>query len=130
MLVIITLDANNHLYPMAFAVVDSESNNVWMYSMLKLREAIRDVENLVFVSDWHRNIAYVLSIVFPEAHHGACIYHIKMKINHKFKIDHCDVEFELAAYTYHAFKFGHHYEKIKVKNPCITAYLEEIGVEK
>ena len=54
----------------------------------------------MFVYDRHLSIAYALSIVFPEAHHGACVYHIKMSINHKFKTDHYDAEFDLATYAY------------------------------
>ena len=40
MLVAITLDVNNQLYPISFAVVNSENNNSWRYFMLKLREEI------------------------------------------------------------------------------------------
>ena len=87
-----------------------------MYFMSKLKEAIEEVENLVFVSDRHISIAHALSIVFPEAHHGTCFYHVKMNINHKFKIDHCDAEFDLAAYVYRILDFNHHFEKIKVKD--------------
>ena len=65
MLVAIVSDANNHLYPVAFAVVDSENNNVWMCFMLKLKEAIGKVENLVFVYDRNISIAHSLFIVFP-----------------------------------------------------------------
>ena len=130
MLIAIALDANNQLYPVTFAVVDSENNNSLMYFMLKLREAIGEVENLVFVSNRHISIANALSTVFPEAHHGACAYHIKMNINHKFKTDHCDSEFDLAAYAYRASEFHVHFEKIKLKDPRIATYLEEIGKEK
>ena len=49
-----------------------------MYFMLKLREAIEEVENLVLVSDRYISIANAISIVFPEAHHRACAYHIKL----------------------------------------------------
>ena len=58
------------------------------------------------------------------------IYHIKMNINHKFKTNHCDAEFELVAYDYCVFEFEHHVEKIKVKDPRIVVYFKEIGVEK
>ena len=51
MLVAITLDANNQLYHVAFVVVDSKNNKSWMYFMLILREAIIEVENLVFISN-------------------------------------------------------------------------------
>ena len=130
MLVVIALNVNNHLYLVAFAVVDYENNIAWIYFMLKLRDTIREVENLMFVSDRHINIAHALSVIFLKAHHGACIYHIKTNTNHKFKTNHCDAEFELAAYTYHISKFEHHFENIKVKDLCLAAYLEEISVEK
>ena len=51
MLVAIALDANNHAYLVAFAIVNSKNNNSWMYFMLKLREIIGEVKNLVFVYD-------------------------------------------------------------------------------
>ena len=130
MLVGIALDANNYLYLVAFAVVDSRNNNSWMYFMLKLREAIREVENLMFIYDRHINIAHTLSTIFLKAHHRLCTYHIKMNINHKFKTDYCDAEFDLTAYAYRVSKFQHHFEKIKVKDPRIATYLEEISVEK
>ena len=130
MLVAIALDANNHLYHVAFAMVDSENNNTWMYFMLKLREAIKEVENLMFVSDQHISIAHTLSIVFPKARHGACTLHVKMNINHEFKNGHCDVEFELTTHAYHVSEFEHHFKKIKLKDPRIATCLEEIGVEK
>ena len=53
-----------------------------------------------------------------------------MNIKHKCKIDHCDSEFDLAAYAYCVSEFQPHFEKIKVKDPCIATYLEEIGMEK
>lgn len=40
-----------------------------MYFMVRLKEVIGIVENLVFVSDRHASIANALSAVFPEAHH-------------------------------------------------------------
>ena len=100
MLVAIALDANDQLYPVAFAMVDSKNNNAWMYFMLKLKEAIEEVENLVFIFDRHISIAHALSRVFLKGHHRAYVYHIKINIYHKFKIDHCDAEFDLAAYTF------------------------------
>ena len=73
--------------------------------MLKLRETIGEVENLVFVSNCHISTAHALSTVFPKALHRACTYHIKMNINHKFKTNQWDVEFDLATYAYHVSEF-------------------------
>ena len=54
----------------------------------------------------------------------------QININHKFKTDHCDAEFDLVAYAYRVSEFQHHFEKIKVKDQRIAIYLEEIGMEK
>ncbi|XP_062089321.1 uncharacterized protein LOC133795877 [Humulus lupulus] len=40
-------DANKKIYPIAFSVVDSENNDSWLYFLLRLKEAIGEVENLV-----------------------------------------------------------------------------------
>ena len=73
--------------------------------MLKLREAIGEVANLVFIFDQQKSITNALSIVFLEAHYGACTYHVKMNINKKFKTDHCNVEYDLVANAYRIFDF-------------------------
>ncbi|XP_062100085.1 uncharacterized protein LOC133805956 [Humulus lupulus] len=49
--------ANKQIYSIAFSVVDSENNDSWLYFLLRLKEAIGEVENLVFVSDRHTSIA-------------------------------------------------------------------------
>ncbi|ERM93428.1 hypothetical protein AMTR_s03969p00000420, partial [Amborella trichopoda] len=55
MLCAVALDAGSHIFPIAFAIVDSENHNSWTYFMRKLKETIGDVENLAFVSDRHQS---------------------------------------------------------------------------
>ncbi|XP_062103698.1 uncharacterized protein LOC133814801 [Humulus lupulus] len=124
-------DANKQIYPIAFSVVDSENNDTWLYFLLRLKEAIGEVENLVFVSDRHTSIASALTKNFPEAHHGACIHHVSINIRVKFKTDHCHEEFFLAAKAYRKREFLCHFEKIKFKDLAIAQYLEnQAGFEK
>ncbi|XP_062119216.1 uncharacterized protein LOC133832964 [Humulus lupulus] len=65
MLCAVALDANNHLYPVAFGIVDSENHDSWKYFMSKLKEAIGEVEDLAFVSDrkfeFHANFEKIKS---------------------------------------------------------------------
>ncbi|XP_062113752.1 uncharacterized protein LOC133824792 [Humulus lupulus] len=51
MLCAVALDANNHMYPVAFGIVDSENHDFWKYFMSKLKEVIGEVKDLAFVSD-------------------------------------------------------------------------------
>ncbi|XP_062099976.1 uncharacterized protein LOC133805842 [Humulus lupulus] len=67
---VIALDANNHLYPVAFGIVDNENHDSWKYFMSKLKEAIGEVEDLAFVSDRHVSITHALETIFPDAYHG------------------------------------------------------------
>ncbi|XP_062103123.1 uncharacterized protein LOC133814142 [Humulus lupulus] len=125
-------DANKQIYPIAFSVIDTENNDSWLYFLLRLKGAIGEVENLVFVSDRHTSIASALTKNFPEAHHGACIHHVSMNIHAKFKTDHCHEEFFLvAAKAYRKREFLCHFEKIKLKDLAIAQYLEnQVGFEK
>ncbi|XP_062075147.1 uncharacterized protein LOC133779171 [Humulus lupulus] len=91
MLCAVTLDANNHLYPVAFGIADSENHNSWKYFMSKLKETIGEVEDLAFVFDRHASITHALETIFPDAYHGACYHHISMNVVAKFKTDHCHV---------------------------------------
>ncbi|XP_062103219.1 uncharacterized protein LOC133814247 [Humulus lupulus] len=124
-------DANKQIYPIAFSVVDSENNDSWLYFLLRLKEAIGEVENLVFVSDRHTSKASALTKIFPQAHHGACIHHVSMNICAKFKTDHCHEEFFLATKAYRKQEFLCYFEKIKFKDLAIAQYLEnQVGFEK
>ncbi|XP_062086059.1 uncharacterized protein LOC133792158 [Humulus lupulus] len=130
MLCAVALDANNHLYPVAFGIVDSENHDSWKYFMSKLKEAIGEVEDLAFVSDRHASITHALETIFPDAYHGACYHHISMNVVAKFKTDHCHVLMYNAAYAFRKFEFHANFEKIKSKDPAIAQYLEGMGFDK
>ncbi|KAL6131102.1 hypothetical protein ACLB2K_069480 [Fragaria x ananassa] len=65
MLVAACQDGENQIYPLAFGVVDSENDASWSWFLTKLKGAIGDVENLVFISDQHGSIAKAVDCVFP-----------------------------------------------------------------
>ncbi|XP_038882314.1 uncharacterized protein LOC120073555 [Benincasa hispida] len=51
MLVSVSMDDNNQVYPLAYAIVDNETDRVWKWFMSNLKCAIKEPPNLVFVSD-------------------------------------------------------------------------------
>ncbi|XP_062093532.1 uncharacterized protein LOC133799538 [Humulus lupulus] len=126
----VALDENNHLYPVAFGIVDSENHDSWKYFMSKLKEAIGEVEDLAFVSDRHASITHALETIFPDAYHGPCYHHISMNVVAKFKTDHCHVLMYNAAYAFRKSEFHPNFEKIKSKDPAIAQYLEGMGFDK
>ncbi|XP_060967354.1 uncharacterized protein LOC133035529 [Cannabis sativa] len=59
MLCAVALEGGSHIFPIAFAIIDSENPNSWTYFMRKLKETIGDVENLAFGSDRRQSIVHV-----------------------------------------------------------------------
>nr|XP_016438170.1 PREDICTED: uncharacterized protein LOC107764142 [Nicotiana tabacum] len=48
-----------------------------------LRNAIGSRENLIFLSDRHQAIANGIVKVYPESHHGICIYHLEQNLKRR-----------------------------------------------
>ncbi|CAM8896524.1 unnamed protein product [Rhodiola kirilowii] len=56
LLIAIGLDANNHILPLAFALVERENNSSWKWFMSCIREGVTQREGLCVVSDRHARI--------------------------------------------------------------------------
>ncbi|XP_070017675.1 uncharacterized protein [Nicotiana sylvestris] len=49
----------------------------------QLLNATGSRENLIFISDRHQAIAYGIAKVYPESHHGICIYHLEQNLKRR-----------------------------------------------
>ncbi|XP_019227559.1 PREDICTED: uncharacterized protein LOC109208859 [Nicotiana attenuata] len=80
LLVAVTKDANNQIFPIAFGVADKENNesNEWYFR--ELRKAIVIRNGLIFLLDRHKAIANGIAKGFPECYHGICIYHLEKNL--------------------------------------------------
>ncbi|XP_019233881.1 PREDICTED: uncharacterized protein LOC109214420 [Nicotiana attenuata] len=83
LLVAVTKDANNQIFPIAFGVVDSENNESYEWYFRELRKAIGIRKDLIFLSDRHKAIANGIAKVFPECYHGICIYHLEKNLKQR-----------------------------------------------
>ncbi|XP_022891932.1 uncharacterized protein LOC111406789 [Olea europaea var. sylvestris] len=70
----------------------------WFFT--KLREVIGDVENLAFVTDRGQSIINGIAEVFPEAHHGYCMYHIQGNLKTRYRGNGVVALFRRAAEAY------------------------------
>ncbi|XP_013694127.2 uncharacterized protein LOC106398073 [Brassica napus] len=80
-------DPNNQIYPIAWAVVDSESNDNWQWFIhrLKIDLGLGEGDLVTIISDQHRGLIHGVSVELPRAEHRACARHIysNLKKNHK-----------------------------------------------
>ncbi|CAN6579585.1 unnamed protein product [Malus baccata var. baccata] len=119
-------DGQNQIYPLIFSVGDSENDTSWTWFLTKLRSAIGD---LVFVSDRQGSIGKAVKTVFPEAYHGACMYHVAGNMRNKFGDDETMFKlYYIVAKTYLVSEFNSVMNDIwAIKDGKVGKYLQEIG---
>ncbi|GKB01252.1 transposase, MuDR, MULE transposase domain protein, partial [Tanacetum coccineum] len=70
-LVVVGMDGNNQIVPIAFGICKGETGPCWSCWMSVLKECIGDNPNLIFISDRHPAIALAVHNEFPLAFHAA-----------------------------------------------------------
>ncbi|XP_022889304.1 uncharacterized protein LOC111404777 [Olea europaea var. sylvestris] len=73
LLVATAQNGNKQIYPLAWGIVDTETNKSWKWFLSNLKDLIGDSEELVFVSDRKKSIQKAISQLFSSSRHGCCI---------------------------------------------------------
>ncbi|XP_019241970.1 PREDICTED: uncharacterized protein LOC109222009, partial [Nicotiana attenuata] len=81
--VVVSKDANNQIFPLCFGVAESKNNEAYIWFFGEMRKAIQVRLELVFLSDRNKSIANGIKKVFPEAHHGICLYHFEKNLKQR-----------------------------------------------
>lgn len=124
-----TKDANENIFPLAFAITDSENDASWEWFFIKIRESFGDRDGLCIVSDRHESIKKAVEAVYPNATHGACIFHIINNLKTNFKSKSSET-FKLASTSYTIKDFECHMAKLDKIDGRIRSYLLKIGYDK
>ncbi|KAL7201146.1 hypothetical protein ACSBR1_032953 [Camellia fascicularis] len=78
-------DSNKGLFPVAFAIVDSENQQNWEWFLRNLKEVVGIGRTLTFVSDRHAGLLQSMPIIFPSAHHAFCLLYLQMNLRDRMK---------------------------------------------
>ncbi|KAK4387202.1 hypothetical protein Sango_2590800 [Sesamum angolense] len=90
LLVAVTLDANQQVLPLAFALVDEESLASWLWFLQMLVKHLlpNDDDQICLIFDRHSGlisaINYVPAFKFPRGVHRFCLRHVCSNFNKKF----------------------------------------------
>ena len=78
------VDANDSLFPFAWAVVDIQNNENWLWFLRNLHQVIEDnapnflhPQVLTFLSDHQKGILEAVGDQFPSSCHGYCLKHLE-----------------------------------------------------
>ncbi|KAM3266509.1 hypothetical protein P3L10_003503 [Capsicum annuum] len=100
LMIAVSKDENNNIFPLAFGIADSKNNESYNWFFNQLRHIIGVCEELSILSDHHPTIANAIVNVYPECQHGICIYHTKKNLRKRYFSDVVLSLFYNAATTY------------------------------
>ncbi|XP_022041722.1 uncharacterized protein LOC110944369 [Helianthus annuus] len=128
LLMAVGVDANNGIYPVAYAVVEAETMSSWTW-FLKLLGQDFDIDAnsyFCFISDRQKGLIPAVSKVFPRCEHRFCLRHIHENMKPRWKGElyknllwNC-----AAATTIQAFEKG--MNTIKDEDKALHDWLKEI----
>ncbi|KAL0533896.1 hypothetical protein IC582_028171 [Cucumis melo] len=128
LIVAVCLDGNNQIYPLAFEVVDRETDDSIQWFLEKLKGAIGEVPNLGFVTDRKTCFAKGISSVFPSAFHGLCVQHLSQNLHDKYKNDTVATLFYNASRTYRESTFVEAWRHLLAFPNGSGKYLNDVGI--
>ncbi|KAL4022875.1 hypothetical protein IC575_016621 [Cucumis melo] len=128
LIVAVCLDGNNQIYPLAFGVVDRETDDSIQWFLEKLKGAIGEVPNLGFVTDRKTCFAKGISSVFPSAFHGFCVQHLSQNLHDKYKNDTVATLFYNASRTYRESTFVEALRHLLAFPNGSGKYLNDVGI--
>ncbi|CAJ2631377.1 hypothetical protein L195_g007960 [Trifolium pratense] len=83
------VDADDALFPLAIAVVDTESDENWMWFMSELRKLLGvntdNMPRLTILSERQRAMVEAVETHFPSASHGFCLRYVSENFRDTFK---------------------------------------------
>ena len=120
-------DADHHIYPVAFAMVDGENDGSWGFFFKQMLCVVEDTTDLMWVSDRHISIEKGIrdSYVFPK--HGICTWHLFQNVRFRFKCGSMQGQFMAMAKAYTYDEFQSLYEEFCAPAPTTRQYIKEAG---
>ncbi|KAD2392864.1 hypothetical protein E3N88_39841 [Mikania micrantha] len=85
MFLVVAMDGNNQILPIAFGIGKIESGESWTWFLSKLKECIGENPSLSIVSDRAASIEMDIRTVFPFVFHGLCCRHLMVNLRQKSK---------------------------------------------
>ncbi|KAH0761254.1 hypothetical protein KY290_017327 [Solanum tuberosum] len=120
-------DADNHIFLVAFCVVDKECDASYQYFFEQMRSYVDDTDELCIIFDRHSSIRKMVSIMYPSAHYGCCMRHLGENIRNNFHNAKVVSHFYNAAKAYNKVEFYDHFNQIRDMVPKAAEHLESVG---
>lgn len=78
-------DGDDGIFPVAFAVVDAETEDNWHWFLVELKSAVSTSQQITFVADFQNDLKKSLAEIFDKCFHSYCLRHLAEKLNKDLK---------------------------------------------
>ncbi|XP_057972820.1 uncharacterized protein LOC131160969 [Malania oleifera] len=124
-------DANQQIFPVAFAIVEEESLCTWSWFLKCIQDEVTDRDNLCLISDRHVGILAAIrqndDWQPPRAHHRFCLRHIVNNFNQRVHNTMLKRMVEIAGREHQVRKFNSMMERTLTEGgPIVKSFFEEI----
>lgn len=124
-----SFDADGGLFPLAFGVVDVESDESWMWFVSELHKALEMnteiMPRLTFLSKWQKGIGEAVRRKFPTSCHAVCMKHLTESIVREFKNPRLVQLLWKAAYATSALGFKDKMAELEEVSPEAGKWLQQ-----
>lgn len=131
-----SLDGDNAVFPVAFAVVDMENEENWCWFLEKLKSTVGPSRPLTFVADMEKGLEKMVLEVFENSHFGYSIFHLLESLKKNMRGPfHGDGRAALpghllgAAHALRLDRFTHYTEQIKRVSSKTYDWVMQTGPE-
>lgn len=69
-------DGDDGVFPIAFAVVDAETDDNWHWFLLQLKSALSISCPITFVADWQKGLRESIAAAFKGSYHSYCLRYL------------------------------------------------------
>ena len=98
LLLAVSIDANNEIVLLAWAVVESENDSSWTYFLHHLKAAIPTIDtvNCTIISDRDKGLSTATDRMIPNAHKAHCCKHLADNVQTAFGMAAKKIFWEIA----------------------------------
>lgn len=125
------VDGNDCLFPLAFAIAESETKEIWSWFLGCIRQFVTDRDDITIISDIGRGLMDAVKTVYPSSlsSHKYCMRHLSCSLRKEFKDETLVNLFWEAVKKTETFEFDEIMKILGEGNPGARAWLEKLGVE-
>jgi hypothetical protein len=128
LLIAVAIDAEDHILPVAFALVPIENEKWWKWFCYHFFQAIKDgqTDPFVIISDRDKGLLNAVETELPSAYHAMCCQHIAENIHKRFGKEYRAPFWQIAR-AQNKTAFDSAVQALKRDAPQVEEYLSLIG---